>query len=154
MLLGPADVHPHQHLGPVGGVHSARARADVDQRLAFVVLAGEQRADLHRRDVLVQLLELGVGLGERVVAACAILFGGHFVEHRQVVEALPQFLDAAQFALGVGQLAGDFLGPRLVVPQIRVGGLVLQLLDATAKPLDIEHPLHRGQRGVEGGDIG
>ena len=84
----------------------------------------------------------------------ATLFGGHLVEHRQVVEALPELLDAAQLALGVGQLAGDLLGARLVVPQIRIGGLVLQLLDAAAQPLDIEHPLHRGQGGVECGDIG
>jgi hypothetical protein len=35
-----------------------------------------------------------------------------------------------------------------------IGRLVLKLLDATAKPVDIEHPFHRGQGGVEGGDIG
>ena len=57
-------------------------------------------------------------------------------------------------SLGVGELAGDALGAGLVVPQIRIGGLVLQLLDAPAQPLDIEHPLHRGQGGVEGGDFG
>jgi hypothetical protein len=31
---------------------------------------------------------------------------------------------------------------------------MFELFDATAQPLDIEHPLHRGQGGVEGGDIG
>ena len=35
-----------QHLGPVGGVDAAGLRADGDQRLAGVVLAGEQRAHL------------------------------------------------------------------------------------------------------------
>ena len=89
-----------------------------------------------------------------IVAACPAFFGGQLVEHRQVVEALAQFLDTAQLALGVGQLAGHLLGARLVVPQIRIGGLVLELFDATAQPLDIEHPLHRGQGGVEGGDVG
>ena len=96
----------------------------VTQRLALVVLARQQRADLHRLDVLAQLLELGVGLGERVGAVGALLFGGHFVEHRQVVEALPQLLDAAQLALGVRQLAGDLLGAGLVVPQVGIGRLV------------------------------
>ena len=124
------------------------------KRLALVVLACEQRADFHRRDVLVQLLVLGVGLGQRVVAARAALFGGHFVEHRQVVEALAQLLDAAQLALGVGELTGDLLGARLVVPEVRVGCLVFQLLDAAAEPVDIEHPLHRREGGVECGDIG
>ena len=72
----------------------------------------------------------------------------------EVVEPLPQLLDAAQLALGVRQLTGDLLGERLVVPKMRVGRLVLELFDTTAKPLDIQHPLHRGQGGVEGGDIG
>ena len=84
----------------------------------------------------------------------AAFFGGQLIEHRQVIEALPQLLDAAQLALGVGELAGDALGAGLVVPEMRIGRLVLELLDATAQTLDVEHPLHRGQGGVEGGDIG
>ena len=84
---------------------------------------------------------------------CATLLGGQFVQHRQVVEPLPQLLDAAQLALGVGQLAGDLLGARLVVPQLRIGRRVLQLLDAVAQTVDIEHPLHRRQSGVECGDV-
>ena len=154
VLLGPADVHPHQHLGPVRRVHAARTRADVEQRLALVVLAGQQRADLHRLDVLVQLLVLGVGLGFRFARPCSFFFGGHLVEHRQVVEALPKLLDAAQLTLGVGQLAGDLLRPGLVVPQVGVGGLVFELLDPAAQSLDVEHPLHRGQGGVQGGEVG
>ena len=114
----------------------------------------EQRPDLHRLDVLAQLLELGVGLGQRVVAARPLFLGGHLVEHRKVVEPLPQLLDAAQLALGVRQLAGDLLGVRLVVPEVRIGRLVFELLDAAPQPVDVEHPLHRRQGGVEGGDIG
>ena len=52
VLLGPAQVHPHQHLGEVGGVDAAGAGADGDQRLAGVVLAGQQGADLERLDRL------------------------------------------------------------------------------------------------------
>ena len=56
MLLRPADVHPHQHLGPVRGVDAAGAGADGHDRLALVVLPREQGPDLHRLDVLAQLL--------------------------------------------------------------------------------------------------
>ena len=59
-----------------------------------------------------QRLQLGVGLGQGIRAACALFLGGHLVEHRQVVEALAQILDPAQLALGVRQLAGDLLGVR------------------------------------------
>jgi hypothetical protein len=44
------------------------------------------------------------------------LFGGQLVQHGQVVEPLPEFLDPAQLALRVRQLACDLLGPRLVIP--------------------------------------
>ena len=151
MLLRPPDVHPHQHLGPVRRVHPACAGANVDQRLALVVFAGEQRAHFHRLDVLAQLLELGVGLGHIVGPA---FLGRQLVDHREVIQTLTQVLDTAQLALGVRQLTGDALGAGLVVPEVGVGRLVLQLFDPTAQPFDVEHPLHRGQDGVEGGDIG
>ena len=154
-MLGPADVHPHQHLGPVGGVHPAGAGTDGDQRLALVVLAREQGAHLGGLDVGAQRLELGVGLGERVCRWPPFAFlGRQLVEHRQVVEALPQLLDPAQLALGVGQLTRHPLRAGLVVPQIGIGRLVFELLDAAAQTVHIEHPLHRGQGGVEGGDVG
>ncbi len=106
--------------------------------------------DLHLFDVGLQGFEFGVGLGELVVAA---LFGRQFVEHRQILEAAAQAFDATQFTLGVGEFTGDALGVALVVPQIRVGGLVFELLDLRAQPIDVEHSLHRRQGGVEGGDI-
>ena len=63
--LGPAQVHPHQHLGEVGGVDPAGLGPDGDQRLALVVLARQQGAHLQRGDVLAQLGPLGVGVGDR-----------------------------------------------------------------------------------------
>ena len=58
VALGPAQVHPHQHLGEVGGVHPAGAGADGHHGLAGVVLPGEQGADLHLLD--------GLGHGGRI----------------------------------------------------------------------------------------
>ena len=49
--LGPAAVHAQQHLGPVGRVDAAGLAVDGDERLAGVVLAGEQGADLEAGDV-------------------------------------------------------------------------------------------------------
>ena len=42
MALGPAQVHPQEHLGPVGRLGAAGAGADRQDRGALVVLAGEQ----------------------------------------------------------------------------------------------------------------
>jgi hypothetical protein len=41
--LGPAQVHPEEHLGPVGRLGAAGAGADREQRVARVVFAGEQQ---------------------------------------------------------------------------------------------------------------
>ena len=67
--LGPAQVHPQEHLGPVGGLGAAGAGADRQERRALVVLAGEEQGrplarevGLERRGVAFELgLELGVG---------------------------------------------------------------------------------------------
>jgi hypothetical protein len=53
---GPAGVHAHQHLGEVGRVHAARPGSDGDQRLASVVLAGEEGAHLELLHRLVYAL--------------------------------------------------------------------------------------------------
>ena len=132
--LGPAQVHAHEHLGEVGGVDAAGLGADRHQRLAGVVLAREQRADLEALDVVAQLGALGVGVGERPdpIGPAALLLG-QLVEHGQVVEAAAQLLDAAQVALGVREPAVDLLRGLGVVPQVRAPGLLGQVRDLGAQ---------------------
>ena len=50
-VLGPAQVHAQQHLGPVLGVGAAGAGRDLHERGAAVVLAGEERGLLERVDL-------------------------------------------------------------------------------------------------------
>ena len=61
--LGPAHHHPQHHLGPVLGVGAARAGVDGHERVAGVVLAGEQALLLERGEARLdggeRLLELG-----------------------------------------------------------------------------------------------
>lgn len=74
----------------------------------------------------------GVGIGQRGGGCLALFAFGQLVEDRQIFQPLPQLLDPAQFALGMRELAGDLLGVVLVVPQIGVGRLVLEFIDAAA----------------------
>ena len=70
--LGPAHLHAQDHLGPVLGVGAAGAGVDGDERVARVVVAGEQPLLLERaqprldgRDRLLELVgELRVLVGE------------------------------------------------------------------------------------------
>jgi hypothetical protein len=58
MAFGPAEVHPEEHLGPVGCLGPAGASADRQDRAALVVLAREEE----RRSLAIEVLfELGGG---------------------------------------------------------------------------------------------
>ena len=68
--LRPAQVHPQHHLGPVLGVGAAGAGVDLGDRVALVVLAGEQAPQLERverasRELGDDSLELAATSSER-----------------------------------------------------------------------------------------
>ena len=70
--LGPAEVHAQEHLPPVLRVGPPFPRVDRDDRVARVVLAGEERLllqpvelQLQARDALGHLVQLAVVRGER-----------------------------------------------------------------------------------------
>ncbi len=151
VLLGPAQVHAHEHLGEVGGVDAARLGPDRDQRLALVVLARQQRADLQRGDLLPQLRPIGVGVGG---GGRVRLVLGELVEHRQVIEPAPQVLQTPQLALGVREAAGDLLRGLLVVPQVGLARLVGQVGDLGAQPGEVGHRLDALQSGGELLEVG
>ena len=53
--LGPHQIHPQQHLGPVAGLGPARPGVDRHEGVAVVVGTAEHRAELER-------VEIGLGL--------------------------------------------------------------------------------------------
>jgi hypothetical protein len=55
MALRPAQVHPEEHLGPVGGLGPTGPGADREDRAALVVLAGEQERRSLPIEVLLEL---------------------------------------------------------------------------------------------------
>jgi hypothetical protein len=149
VLLRPAGVHAHEHLGPVRGVHTAGGGADVHHGLAVVVLAGEHGGDLQRVDRLLELTEFGVRQFLRLGGVLPLGFLRHLVHHRQVVEPGAQPAHLLQPALHVAESAGDLLGVVRVVPQGRVGGLRLELADLCVQFVQVEHLLDGGEGAVD-----
>ena len=142
MPLRPAQVHPHQHLSPVGGVDATRAGRELDDRLALVVLPRQQGPHFQRRDLLPQRGQVLDRLGHQVLVAeleCCL----------DVIDPATQSLDPGQVTLEVAQLAGQRLRTCLVVPQLRVGRLLFELTHSPAHAVDVEHALDAGKRGVE-----
>ena len=151
VALGPAQVHPHEHLGEVGGVHPAGLGADRHQRLALVVLARQQRAHLERLDVVAQLDALGVGVGDGRGVALVL---GELVEHGEVLEPAPQVLHPPQLALRVREAARDLLRGFGVVPEIGLACLVREVGDLGAQPGHVGDRLDALEGGREVLEVG
>ena len=147
--LGPAQVHPHQHLGEVGGVDPAGLGADGDQRVALVVLAGQQRPDLEGADVAVEVRPLGVGLDHELVRVGARLLVDHLVERREVVQARAERLGPLEVGLLVGEVAGQLLRGLDVVPQVGRRDLRLQLGDLAPQTVEVHRRLDAVEAGGE-----
>ena len=138
MLLCPPGVHPHQHLGEVGRIDTAGAGPDRDQRLADVVLAGQEGADLERLDGLVDLAQLDLGVLERRGVALLLTELDHDL---QVVDPAGQLGDPVDLALEGREPAGDAGGVLLVVPEVGCGDLDSELADLLAHRVEVEHLL-------------
>jgi hypothetical protein len=91
MPFRPAQVHPQEHLRPVGRLGAAGSRADGQQRRTLVVLAGEQQGGPLAPEIGLEPCRVAVELGGklRVGGLVEQLDGGEQVVDA-VQEALPQ----------------------------------------------------------------
>jgi len=89
--LGPAQVHALEVLREVGGVGPTGLRVDRDQRLARVVLAAQQGADLKAVDLLAERGEVADRLLAGVLPDLEVgLVVRELEQHPGVIETLAQ----------------------------------------------------------------
>jgi len=131
------------------GIHAARPRGDRDQRLPLVVFTGEQCLHFHRLRCRRASLNSASASASASAALAPASSPPSSLSYRQIVESLPQLHDAAPTRPGCGKLAGHPLRPSLVIPQIGIGGTCSSFSMRLRRPSTVEHPLHRGQGGVE-----
>ena len=148
--LRPAQVHAHEHLREVRGVHATGAGADRDDRVALVVLAREQGAHLELVERLVDRDQLLLGLFEGV---SVVLLGGELDHDLEVLDARGELADASTLGLRVGEGRGDLLRVVDVVPQVLGRCLLLEVGDLGVERLDVGHLLDRRQGRAELGDL-
>jgi hypothetical protein len=122
--LAPPEVHPEQHVGPVGRLRAAGPGTDRQDRVLRVVLAGEQE----RRARPAELAAEGVGLAPDLGLGVGVGGVGEQVQElleirRALLEAAPE-LDLLAQAL---RLADDLLRGALVVPEPGFDGAGVEL---------------------------
>ena len=122
--LGPAQVHPQQHLGEVGGVDAAGLGADRDQCLARVVLDRTAGCAPRARRSPCAAPSASASASARDSASSASSASSHSTWASS--SAAAQVLDPADLALDERQPGGDLLGVLGVVPQVGCGGLLLR----------------------------
>jgi len=127
VALRPLEVHPQQHVRPVGGLGAAGTGADREDRVLRVVLAAEQEQRALPRELRRQgrglTLEVGLGLGVGGV-------GKELGELRDVVRALLDRAPEGDLLAQALGLAGDLLRLALVVPEPGLDGARVELRDA------------------------
>ena len=122
-VVGPAQVHAEQHLGPVLRVGAARARVDRDDGVARVVLAVEERVLLQPLELAPERLELRLDVRRRGRARAASSSAASSYSPLQALVALEALREA-------GVLGRDGGRAGLVVPEARLAHLLLELGDA------------------------
>jgi hypothetical protein len=127
VALGPAKVHPEEHLGPVGRLRTSGSGADRQERAPVVVVAVEQE----RGPLTLEVGSQGIGFTVELDRQLRVARFLDELEGRQEVgdpgfKAAPQ-LDLRSETVG---LAEDLLGYPLVIPEPGLGGLRLELRGA------------------------
>ena len=108
-MIGPAFVHAEQHLGEVLRVGAADVGLQRDDRVAVVVLAGEERLFLEPFELLPERLDRRGDLRLHVAV--------HREELLRVLEVVGELLVAVELARDARVLGGDAGGAFLVVPE-------------------------------------
>ncbi len=131
----PAQVHAQQHVGPVLRVGAARAGVDRADRVAVVVLTGEQRAQLQRVELTAERFEPGADLAlDRLVA----LLAGKLGERLEIRNRAVELIDEGDVLLELRELGVDLAGAILVVPEVGLADLDLELLDPGPRLVDLQ----------------
>jgi hypothetical protein len=112
--LGPAQVHPPEHLGPIRRLRTARTGTDREECAAIVVLAGEQQRRPFPLEVTLQrtclALELGGQLG--IIGLLDELEG-----RQEIIGAALEVAPQRDIGSKRIRLAEDLLRASLVVPE-------------------------------------
>ena len=134
--LAVADVHPHQHLGPVLGLGAAGPGVDLEERRELVLRLGQLEPQLPLARPRLDRRHGRVG-----VPLHRLAFPEELGEDLELLPLLPERLVVAQDDVGPLELLQRLLGRRRVVPEVgrpgprlELGLLLLRAADVKGTP--------------------
>ena len=108
---------------------------DLDIGIVGIGLARQQRLELAAGDLGLKLLERLLGLGDDLL----IVLGLAELDHGElIVELALDAADRAELVLERGALLHHALRALLVIPEIGIFGLLVQLLEAPARLVEVK----------------
>ena len=125
MIFRPAGVHPQQHLGPVLGIGATGAGIDGEHSAFLVVITTEQALQLPAVQALAQLIEALLGLGEHLLVRFQLV---ELQRCLGIVHGTAPVRQLLQLRFHLIQAAHLLLGRLLVIPEIRLGGELFEIL--------------------------
>ena len=135
LLLGPTREHAQQHRGPVLRVGATGARVHFADRVALVVLAAEQRAELEPVEGAPEIVELRRDLGlDRLV----VFLAPELEQRLHVGDAAVEVVDQLDVVAHRGELAAHLARLVGIVPEIGRRRLGLERRQAAAGFVDPE----------------
>jgi hypothetical protein len=129
LAQGVARDHADQHLGPVGRVHSAGTRVDLDHRVARVVLAREHAVEL---ELVERLSDLVAELTRLARGGRVPRLLGQVEQHDRVGQLAVEAVERLDHRLGQLGLLQDRLRLGRALPEVRHRRQRLQLGDPLA----------------------
>ena len=126
MFLGPAHIHPKQHLGPVLRLGSAGTGLNIDIGIVLIELAREHAAKFEFRNGLLGNLEIADDISEKLLV---VLARSELEQFRRIVQRSFERRDRLD---DIGQrcpLPAESLGALRIRPDGGIFQLALDLLE-------------------------
>jgi hypothetical protein len=124
--LGPAQIHPEQHLGPVLRFGAPGTRLDIDKRVVLIELTREHAPELELLDRLLGAGEIALDITEQL----RVVFGtGEFEQFGSIAQGLVELRDRRNDIAQGRALAAQALGTFRRRPDRRVLEFALDFLE-------------------------
>src|SRR6266436_8682558 len=133
--LGPPQVHAGEHLSPVLGLRSARARVNGEDGVLPVLRTREHDLDGKGLEVLLKGDETLLDAGRLALVAG---LRRHFPQHTEILGFADQLLEASDRPREIGALLHERLGLAAIIPEARSGHLLVDYRDARVLGFEVK----------------